>query len=162
LPTHTHPVGIDGACLLALAIAYVVRNPAFHRQELFEFLQSRAQTDEFARQMSAAARMSADSSPAVFGNSLPANRSVTTAIACFALSPHEYLGGIRSAIAMGDDTDTLAAMAGALAGAHLGVDALPTRLLDRLEDGLKGREYIRQLALQLTAKRTSQWPIAHS
>ena len=153
LPTHTHPIGIDGACLLALAVAYVVRTPEFERQDLFEFLGSRAQTDEFRQQMAAAARMSADSSPAIFGSSLPAHRSVTTAIACFALSPREYLGGIRSAIAMGDDTDTLAAMAGAVAGAHLGVAALPTRLLDQLEDGPKGREYIRQLAVRLAARR---------
>ncbi|MFI5381505.1 MAG: ADP-ribosylglycohydrolase family protein [Tepidisphaerales bacterium] len=125
----------------------------FRRQELFEFLKSRAQTDEFARQMSAAARMSADSSPAMFGSSLPADRSVTTAIACFALSPHEYLGGVRSAIAMGDDTDTLAAMAGALAGAHLGMEGLPAALLDRLENGPKGREYIRQLAIRLVVRR---------
>ena len=98
--------------------------------------------------------MSADSSPAIFGSSWPADRSVTTANAYFALSPHEYLGGIRSAIAMGD-ADTLAAMAGALAGAHLGVEALPAHLLDRLENGPKGREYIRQLAIRLAARSGS-------
>jgi poly(ADP-ribose) glycohydrolase ARH3 len=153
LPTHTHPIGIDGARLVALAVAYVVRNPGFTRAELFGFLESRAETDEFRKQMARAAVMSADSSPAIFGSSLPADRSVTTAIASFALSPKAYLGGITSAIAMGDDTDTLAAMAGALAGAHLGVEALPEHLLNRLEDGPKGREYICNLARQLAAAR---------
>jgi ADP-ribosylglycohydrolase len=40
-------------------------------------------------------------------------------------------------------------MAGALAGAHLGVGAIPARLLERLEDGAKGRSHITGLAARL-------------
>jgi poly(ADP-ribose) glycohydrolase ARH3 len=50
---------------------------------------------------------------------------------------------------MGDDTDTLAAMAGAMSGAHLGVSAIPAKLVGRLEEQGKGGAYIRGLATKL-------------
>ncbi len=74
---------------------------------------------------------------------------MVTAIACFTCSPSSYEGAVARAIGLGDDTDTLAAMSGALVGAHLGVAAIPPRLLDRLEDGAKGRSHIGQLAALL-------------
>ena len=40
-------------------------------------------------------------------------------------------------------------MAGALSGAYLGVNRLPSRLVGLLESSPKGREYIRQLARNL-------------
>ena len=86
---------------------------------------------------------------AFLGSSLEAHRSVVTAIACFAASPDRYEDAVARAIGLGDDTDTLAAMAGALCGAHLGVGAVPGRLLDRLENGRKGRSHIGRLAARL-------------
>lgn len=50
-------------------------------------------------------------------------------------------------LGLGDDT--LAAMAGALSGAHLGIEGVPRHLLDKLEDRRKGSSYIRQLAERL-------------
>jgi poly(ADP-ribose) glycohydrolase ARH3 len=80
---------------------------------------------------------------------LEAHRSVVTAIACFALSPDSYETTIASAVSLGGDVDTVAAMAGAISGAHLGVASLPAHLLGRLEDGPKGRTYIQHLAKRL-------------
>ena len=74
---------------------------------------------------------------------------MTTALLCFAHNPDDYAGAVSRAIAMGNDTDTLAAMAGALSGARLGAGVLPEPLLTKLEDGRKGRTYIRSLALSL-------------
>jgi poly(ADP-ribose) glycohydrolase ARH3 len=74
---------------------------------------------------------------------------VVTAIACFALSPRSYEGAVARAIGQGNDTDTLAAMAGALSGAHLGVGAIPPALLDKLKEQGKGRRYIEDLATRL-------------
>ena len=54
-------------------------------------------------------------------------------------------------ILLGGDTDTLAAMAGALSGAYLGSSRLPTRLAGLLESSPKGKDYIKQLAGQLYA-----------
>ena len=62
--------------------------------------------------------------------------SVVTAVACFASSPDDYLTAVGRAILLGGDTDTIAAMTGALSGALLGAGAIPDELLSRLEDKL--------------------------
>jgi poly(ADP-ribose) glycohydrolase ARH3 len=149
LPTHSHPIGIEGAQLLALAIALVLREPRFDKSAFYEQLLAQARTYEFRHQLELAAGLSPTDSIASLGSSLEAHRSVTTAIACFTMSPDSYATTIASAIGLGDDTDTLAAMAGAIAGAHLGIDALPPHLLNRLENGTKGRDYINRLAINL-------------
>ena len=56
------------------------------------------------------------------------------------------------AIGLGDDTDTVAAMAGALVGTFAGVNAIPAGLLAKLEDGpAKGRTHVADLAAKLFA-----------
>jgi len=61
---------------------------------------------------------------------------------------------------MGNDTDTLAAMTGALSGAHLGYAALPANMLSRLEEGPRCRSYLEQLALKLHARFNQDFPPA--
>src|SRR5262249_43366198 len=106
-------------------------------------------SEEFRWHLSVAAGLTARHSLGVLGNSLEAHRSVVTAIACFAVSPRSYEGVVARALSLGNDTDTLAAMAGALSGAHLGRGALPPALLAHLEDGAKGRTYLEELACRL-------------
>jgi ADP-ribosylglycohydrolase len=52
----------------------------------------------------------------------------------FLKNPDDYRETIRTAIAVGGDVDTTAAMAGAISGAHLGLDAVPLNLTHRLTD----------------------------
>jgi ADP-ribosylglycohydrolase len=63
---------------------------------------------------------------------------VTTTVAwslyAFLRSPDDYLEAVCTAIAAGGDTDTTAAMTGAMAGARVGATRLPSSLLERLED----------------------------
>lgn len=71
----------------------------------------------------------------VTGNGIAALHSVPTAIFCVlhCLEPQECLpesyGGLERTIAyslaLGGDTDTIACMAGAIAGAHYGIEAIP-------------------------------------
>ena len=60
--------------------------------------------------------------------------TVVWALYAFLHSPDDYWTTICTAIRIGGDTDTLAAMAGAIAGARLGLEALPSSLLERLTD----------------------------
>jgi ADP-ribosylglycohydrolase len=60
--------------------------------------------------------------------------SVAWSLYAFLRTPDDYWAVVRTAIAVGGDTDTMAAMAGALAGAHLGAAVLPQPLLERLTD----------------------------
>ena len=80
---------------------------------------------------------------------------MVTAIACFASSPDCYEDVVSRAIGLGDDTDTLAAMAGALCGARLGLTGIPARLIAGLEDGLLGRSHIERLAAGLHNRHLS-------
>ena len=149
LPTHVHPLGIEGAQVLAVAVAMAVRGPPLDRREFYRELLRRVRSEEFRWHLSVAARLRRGDTVSVLGSSLEAHRSVVTAIACFAHATRSYEDAVARAISLGDDTDTLAAMAGALSGAHLGITAVPGRLLTKLEDELKGRSYIEQLADRL-------------
>jgi poly(ADP-ribose) glycohydrolase ARH3 len=149
LPTHVHPLGIEGAQLLALAVALAVREPRFDKRRFYRELSRRARSEEFRWQLSTAERLTPGKTVSVLGNSLEATRSVVTAIACFTLAPESYEEAVGRAIGLGNDTDTLAAMAGAISGAHLGAGAVPPHLLARLEDKRKGRRYIERLAARM-------------
>ena len=100
-----------------------------------------------------ASRLTLEDSVAVLGNTLEAHRSVVTAIACFACHPDSYVTAVGRAIGLGGDVDTLAAMAGALSGAHLGAGAIPAHLVALLEEGPEGRTYLQGLARRLLALR---------
>jgi ADP-ribosylglycohydrolase len=60
--------------------------------------------------------------------------SVLWSLYAFLRSPDDYWETICVAIGVGGDTDTMAAMAGAISGARLGVGSLPQELLGRLND----------------------------
>lgn len=147
--THSHPVGIDGARMMAIAIALAMRDTAFDRESFLGELLSRAATEEFAEALTAARDVIPDGTVGQLGTSLEAYRSVPTAIACFASHPDSYADAVGRAIGLGGDTDTLAAMTGALSGARLGITSIPNHLLAMLENGPKGRDYLDRLACRL-------------
>lgn len=151
LPTHVHPLGVEGAQLLALAVALAARAPVFDHEAFYQELYSRAKSDDYRWLLNVAYQLAENDSLTCLGSSLPAQQSVVTAIACFTTSPESYTKTIARAISLGDDTDTVAAMAGAIAGASLGVSALPPYLIDRLEEQDKGRSHLEGLARQLHA-----------
>ena len=73
--------------------------------------------------------------------------SVCWSLYSFLRSPDDYWETVCTAIAVGGDTDTMAAMAGAISGARLGLNALPPDLRSRLTDrGSWGAEALLALA----------------
>lgn len=149
LPTHLHPLGIEGTQLLAVAAALATRSVAFDRSAFFDELFGRCNTVEYRERLTLARKVANADELSALGNGIEAVESVPTAIACFALTPDSYGDTITNAIFLGGDTDTIAAMAGAISGAHLGVGAIPASLVARLEDSPRGREFIPQLAEHL-------------
>ena len=78
--------------------------------------------------------------------------SVLWSLYAFLRSPDDYWETICVAIGVGGDTDTMAAMAGAISGARLGVGSLPEDLLGRLTDqGAWGADDLAELALSCAA-----------
>jgi ADP-ribosylglycohydrolase len=75
--------------------------------------------------------------------------SVLWSLYSFLKNPDDYRETIRTAIAVGGDVDTTAAMAGAISGAQLGLDAVPPNLTHRLTDrGTWGQADLIDLANQ--------------
>jgi poly(ADP-ribose) glycohydrolase ARH3 len=149
LPTHTHPVGIEGAQLLAAAIAHAAKATEFDRKAFYRELSALATTEEFCWALGVAAKLKPGDALSGLGSTLHAHRSVVTAMACFAATPTDYEFAIGRAISLGDDTDTVAAMTGALVGAFAGVGAIPAERIAQLEEQGKGGKYIAELAERL-------------
>lgn len=149
--THAHPSGIEGATLIAVAVAAALKRGtatailtrAFRVAELDDF-ESRlelalewAESDVTPDPREIARRL---------GNGVAAAKSCVTALylaARFLDQPLlDMLGFIRK---VGGDVDTIGAMSGAVWGARNGAKELPGNALDRLERS----DSIRQIASQL-------------
>jgi ADP-ribosyl-[dinitrogen reductase] hydrolase len=145
LITHSNPIAINGG----LAIAYAVRllaarqaTPDVLLQEVVSFIDE----DEVARQIRLASELVAQPSDRDghlehlrrIGTSGYAVESVAAALYCFASFPDDFRDAVTLAVNAGGDTDSVAAMTGAMSGAHLGARALPADLVE----GLAGRAYI--------------------
>lgn len=148
-PTHTHPQGIEGAQLLATAVALASRSDTFDANAFFSQLIDRCESGEYRQRLQLASKIRTCRDLGSLGNGIEAIESVPTAITCFALTPNSYRDVIANAIFLGGDTDTIAAMSGAICGALVGVAGIPLHLLEMLEDNAKGRSYIRELARKL-------------
>ena len=79
------------------------------------------------------------------GHGVEAFNSVPTAIFAFLSHPQDFASTVIYAVSLGGDTDTIASMAGAISGAYLGVEALPSQWQRQLEN----RAYILKLADRL-------------
>jgi poly(ADP-ribose) glycohydrolase ARH3 len=148
-PTHLHPFGIEGARLLARAVALAVESENFDRKVFFETLIAECISEEFRSRLRLASTVQTPADLAGLGNGIEALESVPTAIASFALAPESFEATVGQVVMLGGDTGTLAAMAGALSGAFIGVSGLPSRLVGLLEQSPKGRAYITDLADRL-------------
>ena len=152
--THAHPIGIDGAVLLACAIVTVTASPRDRASAALAPIAGHLTSTPMRDRLAAILRTADDPVELMrlarrFGSRVSALESVPTALAVYLAHRTDPLATITAAIALGRDTDTVAAMAGALAGAHHGATRLPEPLLTRLED----RDRITDLAHQLAALR---------
>lgn len=139
--THAHPLAQDGAALQAVAVHLAAASPAHQPLDplqIIEGLRPHA-TGPYAEGLRTIAELlgvNPDPAEVAFrlGNGVTAPTSVPTALYALLRHPDQPLDAIAFAIRCGGETDTLAAMAGALAGARNGASALPEPLLDRVED----------------------------
>lgn len=154
LPTHRHPLGIEGAQLLARAVALASHAERLDRADFFGELLAACESAEYRAKLEAASAARDAGDLAALGNRIEALHSVPTAVASFALHPESFVEAVGNVILLGGDTDTLAAMAGAVSGAYLGANRLPARLVGLLESSPKGRDYLVGLADGLFAAYT--------
>lgn len=158
---HTHWEAVAGAQLQALAVHEALRR-GLSGSPLLAGGQAHAFTDVLRRSLDVLPRVyldalgwidaHLDASPAqaaeVLGTGVYVGHSVPTALwavlSC-ADAPGPEAAIVRAAN-LGGDADTIAAMAGAIAGAYWGASALPARWLAGLEQGRRGRDHAVALA----------------
>lgn len=155
--THAHPVGIDGSAIQAKAVALAVDldpENEFSPDEFLNGLIDFTRTPQMKSRLLLVQRLIAENVSPVWaaqqiGRSVSAHESVPFSIYSFLLYPRSFENCLFCSILNGGDRDTLGAMAGAISGAYLGVEALPQTWLQKLEN----RAFIQGLALKLMELR---------
>jgi poly(ADP-ribose) glycohydrolase ARH3 len=141
--THTHPVGVEGAVIQSVAAGHALRED-FDSDVLLAALDDLVETQIFKSKLDTlpkAVEMADDNYARLhLGNGVSAGNSVVTALYCF-LASDGFEDTVIRAIRMGGDTDTIAAMAGALAGALYGGSTIP-----EVWRGVEGGERLVDLA----------------
>ncbi|HET9954683.1 MAG TPA: ADP-ribosylglycohydrolase family protein [Polyangiaceae bacterium] len=160
--THAHPLGQEGAVLVALATALLLRSDESRR--VLDALAAIAEQDPFRERLAVAKSWLDNERPSPpqvrqhLGNGIAAPESCITAIYValrFLDRPFPEL--LEFVAALGGDVDTIGAIAGALWGARNGDASLPASMLERLEDA----DRLRQMALALhraTLEGPSKFP----
>jgi poly(ADP-ribose) glycohydrolase ARH3 len=153
--THAHPVGRDAGLLQARATSLALRaaldGRALDPHETARTLTDGCRTAEMREKMQAVAGLLAEHAPAdrvadAVGRSVAAHESVPFAVYAALAGLGDYAATLEIAMFNGGDRDTLAAMAGGIAGADLGEAALPQAWRERCENGCQLRELARRLA----------------
>jgi poly(ADP-ribose) glycohydrolase ARH3 len=151
--THAHPVGVDGAVVQAAAIGAALRG-----EDILAVAFAAARTDELQVGLSGIGTllgqpMNRAELHSRLRTSSDAAESVCAAIYSAVAHP-TFRAAVSFAVGLGGDTDTVAAMSGAISGARMGANSIPRRWLDALEDGDRGRTHVEHLATRLAAGAT--------
>jgi poly(ADP-ribose) glycohydrolase ARH3 len=167
-PTHSHPLACQGAVLQAVAIAMALHQspivPADFlrvlRHRLSSFSDLLQDTRPFSNALDTiehglAHNVSCQEMAPVLGTGASAHESVPIALYCFLRHPDSYAQVIHQAVFLGGDTDTIASMAGAISGAHLGSTAIPQNWRDGIREERYSASAIESLADQLSSKFAS-------
>ncbi|MFJ5937205.1 ADP-ribosylglycohydrolase family protein [Streptomyces sp. NPDC093071] len=146
---HLLAGGVDPAGLVGQLRSYAYENRSRYHEEWLGDLWTRSQ-DPSARHFTErgwdeclavlerldAVQRTADPEldPCTYtGDGWIAEEALATGLLCFLLFPGEPLTALRRAACTRGDSDSIAALAGAFAGAHLGADAWPAEWADRVE-----------------------------
>ena len=152
--THGHPEGLAGAVAQATAVGLAFQyslssEPIEPKKFLDSITAQMTDIDKgFAKALDRIKSISRGSMleliEAIAGRyslSLRAIESVPAAIGAFVLTD-SFQEAVVLAVNLGGDTDTIGAMAGAIAGAYYGYSQMPEEWLSPLENGEKGRDYV--------------------
>jgi poly(ADP-ribose) glycohydrolase ARH3 len=151
--THAHPVGMDGAAVQAYAVAQAAdQDPGigFPLGSFMERLIHFARTPEIQVKMKMVKQLITEgvdtmSAARRLGQTVAVHESMPFAVYCFLCHTDSFKECLFAAVLHGGDRDTLGAMACAISGAYLGVEAIPSSWRGKLEN----RGHIERLAADL-------------
>ena len=148
--THTHPIAIDGAAVLARAVAMAAAmDPAapLDADAFCAGLVTFSRNDVIRAKMTAVRQLVAEKAAPVIaarelGRTVATHESMPFAIYSFLRNPRDFAECVLCATGVGGDQDTMGAMAGCISGACVGIDAIPEDWRARVE----GRDELSRLA----------------
>lgn len=151
--THAHKFAIDGAQILAHAIAQAMQmdpQKEFSQSKFLDDLIALAQTDMFRNKLIMVKNFIAQkTAPIEVGRKLiltvATHESVPFAIYSFVANYQSFQDCLYCSALNGGDRDTMGAMACAISGAYLGLEGIPITWVQRLEN----KDYICSLIGQL-------------
>jgi len=162
--THTHPLGMEGGAVQAYAVALALTASAkgFDPVEFVDMLIAFTNKADYGKPlMSVRDMLKRKRGPEphevvkVLGNDVKAFTSCPAAIYSFLGNWRSFEDAVVFGVNLGGDADTIGAMTGALAGALHGIEAVPKRWLEALDNGEKGRDYIMGLAERLWERKST-------
>lgn len=149
--THRNPEALAGGLAVAYAVARLATaetQPATLIEETIAFVGD----SEVTRNLQRAQKLLESDAPAAdalatLGTTGYVVHTVASAFYCSVRTADNFKQTVIEAVMAGHDTDTTGAVAGALSGAHNGLQGIPLRWLEQVED----RERIEELARQICA-----------
>jgi ADP-ribosyl-[dinitrogen reductase] hydrolase len=153
--THTDPKACEGSLLIAEAARFAVGGEAGSPLGLLNAMIDRIEGEELRRSLVAAhAALQAGASPQEFcasqgwndGVSGYVNQTVPAAFYCWAASPDDFQRCVTNAVLLGGDTDSVAAITGAIAGVRVGVRGIPAEWRAMLAEWPRSTVRMEQLA----------------
>ena len=157
LPTHIHPLAIEGAVILAKAISFLLENKEFEFREFFEKLIKIAKREEFKEKLAQTEKLlvedrSFSQAKRILKNNSTSLGSVPFSLFCFLKNKDNFSEGLIETVLIPGDRDTVGCMSACLWGAYLGVEAIPEDWLCKLEK----RNYLCKLAEDLYTKKMDE------
>lgn len=157
LPTHAHPLAIDGAALLAKAISLLLPfkpTDAFSQDDFLNEIKEFLHTKEFKEKIDLIRKLLAENASwkkakSFLGTGVTALNSVPFCLFVFLKNRDSFSSSLFQAILAGGDRDTIGCMCTALSGSYLGKSAIPQNWLKKLED----KDEIEELTLKLLKRK---------
>ncbi|MDO5576949.1 MAG: ADP-ribosylglycohydrolase family protein [Fibrobacter sp.] len=143
--THLHPYGISGAILQAYAVLLALNDVPVEKwlDYFFELpIDSACKIRLASLKTALNSKASSRECARIIGNSSEAMQAVLAAICSVIRNSQSFVDTIFYAIGMGGDTDTIAAMAGAIIGAKLGYSKIPEKWINSLENDFEGKDFV--------------------
>lgn len=157
--THIDPRAEQGALLVAQAARLSITEPGRTPIEFLSGTVESVQGDELKRSIANAVRhLERHSSPEEFaqdqgwgeGVTGYINQTVPAALYCWAYSPDQLRESVENAVMLGGDTDSVAAITGAICGANLGAEAIPAEWKQGLTEWPRTVSWMEHLADRLS------------
>jgi poly(ADP-ribose) glycohydrolase ARH3 len=138
--THTHPIGVDGAAVVAWSVGRALRlsePPDVPRwvRELVQLVKTREMQSQLGSIGSLLGIADDTTAGKRLGRGVAAHESVPFAVYAFLRYSESYRECLCTAVLRSGDRDTVGCMAGAISGAYLGLRAIPDRWRQKLERG---------------------------